>query len=181
MATKKKARKSAKGAAKAASATTSDLGYRIGKVYKSSKTVGVEALPSEYVRADIEFIGVEHGGASYEARVYVNNPSANATTQPIEANGYAGSFYVFGHGGCFGDAGHCDIHQHHREAFDPRRSHPLEPMKKIVTATDVIRAAAARGGSINVTVVPVVTSWTELVEDTQDVLKFDHINLVTYY
>ena len=22
---------------------------------------------------------------------------------------YAGSFYIFGHGGCFGDVGHCDV------------------------------------------------------------------------
>lgn len=179
MATKKKAGKS-KRAAKATYVTTPE-GYRAGKIYKSSKTVGVGAIPSEYVRADLEFIGVDHSGASFEARVYVNNSGANASTEPSEANGYAGSFYVFGHGGCFGDAGHCDIHQHHREDFDPRRSHPLEPMKKVVVATEAIKAAAARGNSINVTVVPLVTNWTDLVEDTHDVLKFDHINLVTYY
>lgn len=180
MATKKKATKSTKSGSKAAYTTTPE-GYRVSKVYKSTKTATVETLPNEYVRADIEFIGVEHAGASYEARVYVNNESANATTQPTEANGYAGSFYVFGHGGCFGDAGHCEVHQHPCEPFDPRRSHPLEPIKKVVIATDAIRAAATRGGSIHVTVVPVVTSWTDQVDDTQDVLKFDHINLVTYY
>jgi hypothetical protein len=180
MATKKKAGKSAKRAAKTP-ATTTDKGYRVGKVYKSTKTVAVDALVGDYVRADIEFIGVEHAGASFEARVYVNNPSATVATETTEANGYAGSFYVFGHGGCFGDAGHCDIHQHNREAFDPRRSHPLEPMKKVLIATEAIKAAVARDNSINVTVVPVVTSWTDLVEDTHDVLKFDHINLVTYF
>ena len=179
MATKKKATKSKKGA-KITYVTTPE-GYRVGKVHKSSKSVAVDTLPSKYERADLEFIGVEHAGASYEARVYVNNPHADAATQPIEANGYAGSFYVFGHGGCFGDVGHCDVHAHHREAFDPRRSHPLEPMKKVVVATNTIRSAAARGSSINVTVVPIVTSWSDRVEDTHDVLKFDHINLVTYY
>ena len=180
MATKKKAGKSAATrVAKTAQATTSDNAYRVAKTQKSSKTVDVETLPSEYVRADLEFIGVEHAGASYEARVFVNNPKADADTQPTEGNGYAGSFYVFGHGGCFGDAGHCDIHPQ-RDHFDPRRSHPLEPMKKVVVATEVIKAAAATGSSINVTVVPVVTSWTDQVETT-DVLKYDHINLVTYY
>jgi len=175
----KKAKKATKATKKTVQATTADNAYRVAKIYKSPKTVGVETLPSEYVRADLEFIGVEHAGASYEARVYVNNPSADANTQPTAGNGYAGSFYVFGHGGCFGDAGHCDIHAP-RDQFDPRRSHPLEPIKKIVDATDVIKSAASTGSSINVTVVPVVTSWTELV-DTDDVLKFDHINLVTYY
>lgn len=180
MATKKKATKAKKSSAKVTHVTSPE-GYRVGKIYKSSKTIGIDTLPTDYERADLEFIGVEHGGASYEARVYVNNPNADASTQPTETNGYAGSFYVFGHGGCFGDAGHCDIHAHHHEEFDPRRSHPLEPMKKLVVATDAIRAAAVRGKPISVTVVPIVTGWTDLVEDTYNVLKFDHINLATYY
>jgi len=180
MATKKKPAKSTKGTTKTAYTLTADKAYRVAKIYKSTKTASVDAMPSEYVRADIEFIGVQHAGASYEARVFVNNPNANAETQLIQGNGYAGSFYVFGHGGCFGDAGHCDIHPH-RDEFDPRRSHPLEPIKKFVIATDVIKAAATGGSSINITVVPVVTSWTEQVEDIQDCLQFDHINLVTYY
>lgn len=179
MATKKKARKSTKRVAKDTPVTTTDKSYRVAKVYKSSKQIGVEELPMEYVRADLEFIGVDHGGPSYEARVYVNNPGADAETQPTTENGYAGSFYVFGHGGCFGDAGHCDVHPH-REPFDPRRSHPLEPMKKVVVATDAIRRAASTGSFLNVTVVPIVMSWTEKA-DTNDVLNFDHINLVTYY
>jgi hypothetical protein len=36
------------------------------------------------------------------------------------------------------------------------------------------------GSALKVTVVPVVTSWGEKAE-TDDVLKFDHINLVTYF
>ena len=107
MATKTKARKSAKGPA--ATARTEDRSYRAAKIYKAAKTVALKELPAEYVRADLEFIGVEHAGASYEARVYVNNPTADVNTEPTEGNGYAGSFYVFGHGGCFGDAGHCDV------------------------------------------------------------------------
>jgi tyrosinase len=178
MATKTKARKSAKGPT--ATARTEDKNYRAAKIYKSAKTVALAGLPAEYVRADVEFIGVEHAGASYEARVYVNNPTADINTEPTEGNGYAGSFYVFGHGGCFGDPGHCDVPQTKRDDFDPRRSHPLEPIKKVVVATEAIKAAAMTGSSLNVTVVPVVTSWTEKV-DTDDVLKFDHINLVTYF
>src|SRR5690349_17602205 len=111
MATKRKAKKSKKGASKNTYTTTPE-GYRVAKVHKSSKSVGIETLPSEYERADLEFIGVDHAGASYEARVYLNNPNANSATEPTDANGYAGSFYVFGHGGCYGDVGHCDIHQH---------------------------------------------------------------------
>jgi tyrosinase len=178
MATKTKATKSA--TRSAATVRAEDTNYRAAKIYRSPKPVPLQELPGEYVRADLEFIGVEHAGASYAARVYVNNPTADVNTEPNAENGYAGSFYVFGHGGCFGDVGHCDVHERPRDAFDFRRSHPLEPMKKIVVATEAIKAAAMTGSSLKVTVVPVVTSWSEKVE-TDDVLKFDHINLVTYF
>ena len=181
MATKAKAtrKKSTKSAAKAAVVTTADNLYRVSKVHKSVKSVKVDQLPTEYQRADLEFIGLDHSGASYEGRVYVNNANADANTQPTEMNGYAGSFYILGHGGCFGDAGHCDVHPKHDE-FDPRPSHPLEPIKKVVVATEAIRTAAAGTSEISITVVPVILSWTEKSELT-DVCKYDHINLVTYY
>ena len=179
MATKKKAttKKSAKTAAKVT--LTPDSLYRVSKIYKSAKTVKLESLPTDYARADLEFIGVDHAGASYEGRVYVNNPNADASTSPNETNGYAGSFYIFGHGGCFGDLGHCDI-PHARDEYDPRPSSPLEPIKKVVVATDAIKLAATAGSGLSVTVVPIILSWTEQC-DLSDVCKFDHINLVTYY
>jgi len=177
MATKAKAKKHGQSAARVTGAATADKLYRTSKVYKSPKKITVANLPPMYSRADLEFIGVDHSGASYEARVYLNNPSADADTQAIEANGYAGSYYIFGHGGCFGDVGHCEIHQ--RDEFDPRPSHPLEPIKKVVIATDAIKKAAAQSADISVTVVPVIMSWTEKTDMT-DVMKFDHINVVTY-
>lgn len=179
MATKAKARKHAKSAARVAgAATTADKLYRTSAVYKSPRKISVANLPSSYARADLEFIGVDHSGASYEARVYLNNPSADADTQAVEANGYAGSYYIFGHGGCFGDIGHCELNQP-RDEFDPRPSSPLEPIKKVVVATDALKKATAESSEISVTVVPIIMSWTEKTEMT-DIMKFDHINLVTY-
>jgi hypothetical protein len=178
MPTKAKARKYSKSAAKTTGGVTADNRYRTSKVYRSPKKVAVGTLPPMYSRADLEFIGVDHSGASYEARVYLNNPNADANTQATEENGYAGSFYILGHGGCFGDAGHCDIHPH-QDNFDPRPSSPLEPIKKVVVATEAIKKAAAQGPHIGVTVVPVIMSWTEKSEMT-NVMKFDHINLITY-
>ena len=177
MATKAKARKQAKRAAPAAGVATADKLYRTSKVYKSPRKITVSDLPSSYGRADLEFIGVDHSGASYEARVYLNNPSADANTQAVEANGYAGSYHIFGHGGCYGDVGHCEVHK--RDEFDPRPSDPLEPIKKVVIATDAIKKASSESSEISVTVVPIIMSWTEKTELT-DVMKFDHINLVTY-
>lgn len=151
---------------------------RTSAVYKAAKKVAVSQLPPQFSRADLEFIGVDHSGASYEARVYVNNPRANADTPATPANGYAGSYHIFGHGGCFGDLGHCDVHTK-KDPFDPRPSHPLEPIRKVVIATEVIRQAAAQSTELTITVVPVIRSWTDKSE-LDDVMKFDHINLITY-
>src|SRR6185436_18305022 len=57
----------------------------------------------ELSRADLVFYGVDHAGPSYEARVFINNPNADADTERVDEQGYAGSFSVFGHNGCFGD------------------------------------------------------------------------------
>ena len=56
----------------------------------------------ELSRADLVFYGVDHAGPSYEARVFINNPKADAETERVDEQGYAGSFAVFGHNGCFG-------------------------------------------------------------------------------
>ena len=154
--------------------------YAQGKIYRSTTPLPVANVPPQFVRADLEFIDVDHSGPSYEARVFVNNPNADINTPPTEASGFAGCFNVFGHGGCFGDLGHCDIPQKPDDSFDPRLSHPLLPMKKVVIATAAIRKALVQRADINVTVVPIIKSWTEKTELNEAVLKFDHINLITY-
>lgn len=145
-----------------------------------SEPISVEAAPlaGDFTRADIEFHGLDHSGASFEGRVFLNNPDADESTERTPDNGYAGSFNIFGHGGCYGDAGHCEVPAE-RRAYDPRQSHPLIPETKVVIATEALQRAAAQGEDITVTVVPVITGRTEQT-DTDDVLKFDHLSIVTY-
>jgi hypothetical protein len=181
MTTRKQAKstKKGKGTSKAAKSKkpTGPI-YAAAKVYKSAKTVPIKQLPAKFSRADLEFIDVDHSGASFEARVFVNNANANENTPTTEANGYAGSFSIFGHGGCFGDVGHCEVHER-RDEFDFRPTHALAPAKKVVVATQAISRAVELKADITITVVPVVKSWTDK-SDRDNVLKFDHINLVTY-
>jgi hypothetical protein len=49
-------------------------------------------------RAELVFRGVEQAGPSFEARVYLNNPDADETTERTPEAGYAGSFHVYGYG-----------------------------------------------------------------------------------
>lgn len=149
----------------------------------TSEPIGMgSALPSEdFAHAAIEFHGLDHSGGSFEGRVFLNNPDADEHTELTLENGYVGSFYIFGHGGCYGDVGHCEVSDTQR-AYDPRQSHPLTPEVKAVRATEALRRAAAHGEDIKVTVVPVITSGIDQPEseDIGDLLKFDHLSIVSY-
>jgi len=141
----------------------------------------VELAPSvtsgDYARADLIFDGVDHSLASYEARIYINAPDAELTTGR-DHPAYAGSFHIFGHGGCFGDAGHCDVPEGARDPFDLRGPHQLTPATKVVIVTEALKrivAASADKDSITVTVVAAAPG-----RPTHEYLQFRQVRLVTY-
>ena len=133
-------------------------------------------IDAEGVRADLVFYGVDHSGPSYEARIFINAPQADAATPRDDPN-YAGSFCIFGHGGCFGDVGHCDVPDPaQRDPFDLRPPHQLIPAAKTVIVTDAFkRLVAPDDETMTVTVVAVVPG-----DDPNDVLSFDTVRLLTY-
>jgi len=146
--------------------------------YEAPVTIAAEQLDSEFSRADIEFHGVDHSGASYEGRVFLNNPRADATTPRTSENGYAGAFHIFGHGGCFGDdEGHCEVRP--RRRYDPRPSHQLTLALKVVIATEAVRQALAEGPEVTVKVVPIVRATTPKA-GPEDVFSYERISIVTY-
>jgi tyrosinase len=146
----------------------------------TSETLNVGALDLAATRADIEFHHVDHGGASYEGRVYLNNPDADENTPQTAEAGYAGSYHIFGHGGCLGDAGHCDVEP--RRWYDPRPAHQLTPAKKVVIATDAVKYAIKKGDRATVTVVPIVEPLPYEVDPkyTEDPLKIGYVRIITY-
>ncbi len=144
----------------------------------TSAALSVADLDQQFYRADIQFHGVDHAGATYEGRVFLNNPAADERTPRAPESGYAGCFHIFGHGGCLGDSGHCDVVP--RRPHDPRPAHPLTPARKVVIATEALRRAIQAGTDITVTVVPVILSTTPKARRPDDLLRFDHVRIVTY-
>lgn len=143
-----------------------------------STALDITSLERDFARADLEFNELDHSETSFEARIFLNNPNASDTTPKTLDNGYAGSFHIFGHGGCYGDEGHCTVAP--RRRHDPRPAHPLTPAKKAVIATEAIRRALqADHQSVVLTVVPVITSLNERCS-TENVLQFSEIKIVTY-
>jgi hypothetical protein len=134
-------------------------------------------LPSPehaYKRADLLFYGIDHSGPSYEAQVFM--AARGIGGEPDRGHrAYVGSYFIFGHGGCFGDVGHCDIPAR-RDEFDLRPAHQLEPATRIVTVTDALTAMLQQGlTEAKVTVV----AHTE-GRASNDVLSFSTIRLATY-
>jgi hypothetical protein len=134
-------------------------------------------LPSPehaFKRADLLFYGLDHSGSSYEAQVFVAARGIGGEPDR-DHRAYVGSFFILGHGGCFGDVGHCDIPTR-RDEFDLRPPHQLEPATRIVTVTDALTAMLQQGLTVaKVTVV----AHTE-GRASNDVLSFSTIRLATY-
>jgi hypothetical protein len=131
-------------------------------------------------RIDIELHNVDHAGASYEGRIYVNNPDADENTG-YEDESYAGSFHIFGHGGCLGDPGHCEVKE--RRPYDPRPAHQLTPAKKVVICDDQGRRAIATSDRCTITVVPVVEPLPYEDVDPKHIeepLEIGYIRIVAY-
>jgi hypothetical protein len=151
------------------------------KIYVSQPfPLDLQKPEDRFYRIDLEIYGLDQGGASYEGRVFVNNPDANQETPKQDENGYAGSFYVFGHSGCFGDLGHCDVKMDRRD-YDLRPSHPLTKMFTRLIVTEPMRRHVEKGEKIfSFTIVPVVRGGYSDMCDFENVLKFDRLSLVTY-
>jgi tyrosinase len=146
----------------------------------TSPPIYVGALDANPTRADIVFHQVDHAGASYEGRVYLNNPEANYETGTDHAS-YAGSYHIFGHGGCLGDPGHCDVKP--RRPYDPRPPHQLTKTTRIVVATEAVRRAVQSDGEATVTVVPVIEPLPYKPDESkhvEDPVDIGYVQILTY-
>jgi hypothetical protein len=137
---------------------------------------GVRA--GEFSGAQLIFYEVDHSGDSFEGRVFLNNAGASLQTPREAESGYAGSFVIFGHGGCAGDEGHCDVPAKTKDPFDSRPLHALTPQTKTVDVGAALQRIYSDGDSVSVTVLPVVAGPEKT--DLQDVLHFSAMRLVTY-
>jgi tyrosinase len=143
-----------------------------------SEPLGVPSAPKgvDISRADLVFYDVDHSGPSFEARIFFNNESVTHRTPLTPDEGYAGSFHVFGHGGCFGDEGHCQVGSETRDQFDLRPPHPLIGQTKTVIVTEAVRRLA--DPRVVISVVPVTPGTRGAV--AVDALSFERLRLLIY-
>lgn len=142
-----------------------------------SKPLDVPVNREDVSRADLVFYEVDHSGPSYEARVFLDNPKADLDTPREPDSGYAGSFAVFGHGGCYGDEGHCAPNDRLQDVFDRRPPHALTPQIRSLEITDALKRTS--GDQIRVDVVVVIPE-SSVSPASQDVPPCASIRLLAY-
>ena len=139
-------------------------------------------ITSPFSRADLVFVGVEHAGPPVEVRIFFNTPDADESTPTTADAGFVGFFTIFGHGGCYGDDGHCDIPEQ-RRPNDHRPAHPLTPITKHVTVTKAVRHLAATGAQdVIVTIVPILHDVPTYVPEEllAEPVKYQRLSIVLY-
>lgn len=138
------------------------------------KLTGAQAA-RKFTRADLIFYGVDGGGASFAANVFIDPAGTKPDQTPSRTAGYAGFFFILGHGGCFGDVGHCDV-PHTRDPFEIGPPQGLIPQTKLVDITDELKASAH--DTITVTVLATTRSAGGPL--LIDALTFSSLRLLTY-
>jgi hypothetical protein len=136
------------------------------------------AITRDFTRADLVFYGVEHKGPSYEALVFLNAPNANLATALDVETGFAGSFVIFGRGGCYGDNGHYGIPVGPPDPFEIRPEHGPAPQTKMVDVTEAIRHPRCAGDVITITVLPILPGAERARQG--NVLFFSDLRLLFY-
>jgi hypothetical protein len=126
----------------------------------TSPPLSLPGSPADIARADIVLEGVEHGGASFEARIFLNNPRADETTPTTAEAGYAGSIHVYGFGAPAEAGGAAGSASRARPApadvAAPALPGRRAPTRRSIIATEAVRRAAGAGRTATVTVVPIV-------------------------
>jgi hypothetical protein len=140
----------------------------------TSKPLELPPREHSFKRVDLVFHGLDHSQATYEGQVFLD-PRGVGRSADRDHRAYVGSFFVFGHNGCFGEVGHCDIPAE-RDPFDLRPPHHLEPATRIVTVTEAVERLLERDVSAAKVTVVAVTEGRAPAK----VLAFDKVRMVTY-
>jgi tyrosinase len=143
-------------------------------------TFDLSKVPDDFEHAALTFVRRTYPRQSFEVRVFFNEPAASASTPKRNNPKYAGSLYTFGHGGCTGDPGHCDVPVVPEGATYfawLRPEHPLTPRRLTLDVTKAVRKAksSATNTKLEVHIVLVDPKGAGLPSDALDyeMLTFD--------
>lgn len=138
----------------------------------------IETLNHVPAKAKLHFHGLHHTVESHEVRLYANNLLADANSGTDPSQGYLGTLFLFGHGQCIGDIGHCSLPRGPRRPFDLRPAHHLTPFNTLINISRNVKALASGAGpgkKLSLTMVILDSDRKQVPPST---IKFDAIALV---
>lgn len=138
-----------------------------------SKPITVSAAVKAFAKAEVRLHWVPQLARSCFIRVFLNQPGANAST-PIHDNPhFAGYLAVFGHGGCYGGPGHCDLPAARARDFDLRpRSHNT-PRNHRIDITASAKELLKKSDSLQITLLVIGADYQE----DSDLLRLEGVSL----
>jgi hypothetical protein len=140
-----------------------------------SKPLELPSAEHRVDRVDLAFYDLDHSGSTFEARVFIGAGRGLKRDAGTDHPAYAGSLFVFGHGACSGEEGHCDVPEE-RDPFDFRLPHHLEPGVQILTVTAAVKRLLEAGKAK--AAVDVFVHGIE--DDAPKALSFSQLRLLTY-
>ena len=155
----------------------------LGVTHKRVSYKGVSCHETAFERSDLIFSGVSHGELSYEVRIFLNNRKVNIETPRSIELGYAGRFVIFGHGGCFGDANHCNYTSMSDMVVAPHVQHPLARKTIHVTITRALKHVLDTNADGLKTISMVTVKKTPRRKEcgpAEDLFRFNGVSLNLY-
>lgn len=138
-----------------------------------SKPIKLDPKAKNFRKAEIRLHWVPQLVRSCFVRAFLNQPGADASTSLRDNPSYAGYLAIFGHGECYGGAGHCDLPPPRARAYDQRpRSHNT-PRNHRIDITEAARRLLANADELQITLVVIGVDYRE----ERDLLKLEGVSL----
>jgi tyrosinase len=140
-----------------------------------SKPIPVGAKLKDFTKAEVRLHWVPQLARSCFIRVFLNQPGADASTKITNNPHYAGYIGVFGHGGCYGGPGHCDLPPQRARAFDVRPRNHNTPRNHRIDVTAAAKELLKKKGTdtLQITLLVIGVDYRE----DPDLLKLEGVSL----
>jgi tyrosinase len=138
-----------------------------------STPIRVDEKIKAFRKAEIRLHSVPQLMRSCFIRAFLNQPDADAATPVHDNPHFAGYLAVFGHGGCYGGPGHCDLPPAQSRDYDRRpRSHNT-PRNHRIDVTQCARRLLETADSLQITLLVIGVDYQE----ESDLLKLEGVSL----
>jgi tyrosinase len=138
-----------------------------------SKPITIEPNAKAFRKAEIRLHWVPQLMRSCFVRAFLNQPDADASTSIHDNPHFAGYLSIFGHGACYGGAGHCDPPPPRPRDYDLRTRSHNTPRNHRIDVTKSAKALLAKTDRLQITLLVIGADYGE----DHELLKLEGVSL----